>query len=303
MSILKRRILTIFFILLFLVLAPMIVFYANGNILGTGWNILATGGIFIKSMQSGAELSVNGKQTDIISFFTRDYLLKNLKPGIYTILVKKEGYNDWTNKINVYASLVTESNVFMLPTKIDIIEIAKTLVIEKNIGTTTVRVSKPNANYEVVSNFFNESSLLKKDISVLSTTTNKIVKYTLGSKQNPVENRRLAIWKEGQDAFIGWNGGVDSSPKIFCVESDSDINCQKQIKIYSFESSIRNLDFFPGESEVIIVATGNYIFAVEAEENTDKKLQVLYTGKEPDFRVFNNIIYIKDGEFIGQIEI
>ena len=79
MSILKRRILTVCFILLFLILAPLIIFYANGTIMGEGWNILASGGIFIRSMESRSELYVNGKEKDIIGFFTRDYLLKNLK--------------------------------------------------------------------------------------------------------------------------------------------------------------------------------------------------------------------------------
>lgn len=303
MSVIKRRLLSMFFILLFLVLAPIIIFYANGNILGSGWNILATGGIFIQSIPSGSELYINNKYNSTINFFTRDYLLKNLKPGVYTVLVKKDGYNDWGNKIKVNASLVTESRVFMLPTKVDIEEVEKYLVIKKGSGTTTTEELKTNPNYETIDNFFTEPSILKNDVSILSTSTNELVNYKLGTKQNPVENRKLFIWQDRQDAFIGWKGGADSAPRIFCKEFNSDIVCQEQIKIYSFEADVRGLDFFPGESGVIIISTGNYVYAIEAEENINKKLQVLYSGKEPDFRVFNNIIYIKDGDFIGQIEI
>ena len=303
MSILKRRILTIIFFLFFLVLAPLLVFYASGNILGENWNILATGGMFIKSMESGSKLFVNGKLKDTTGFFTRDCFLKNLKPGVYTVLVKKDGYNDWVNKIKVSANQVVESNVFMLPTEINVMEISEFSETEKIVGTTTKINSKNNSDYEMVKNFFSDTLILEKYISIFSTSTGKIVKYAPGVKENPIENRHFFIWSTGPDVFVGWNGKADSSPKIFCQESKNEINCQSQLKIYSFEANVKNIGFFPGESEVVVVVVDNKIYAIEAEENPEKKPQILYNGQEPDFRVYNNTIYIKDNNFFGQVDI
>jgi len=304
MTIIKRRILTGFFMLLFLVLAPIIIFYANGTIMGDGWSILASGGISIRSMESGSELFINGKLKDKISFFKRDYFLKNLKPDIYTILVKKPGYNEWTNKIKVHANMVSESNVFMLPTEITITEISKFLETGDSISTTTKQSLKKNPDYEMVGNLFNDDLIIGKYISVLSTTTGVITKYALGTKENPVKNRYISIWSQDKDVFIGWNGNIDSSPTIFCKDSTNiNIKCQTELKIYSFDEKVNQLDFFPGESEVVIVAVGNGIYAIEAEENPDKKPQMIYSGKNPDFVVFNNIIYIKDDNFFGRVEI
>lgn len=302
-SIYQRRILVAFFVLLFLILAPAIVFYATGNILGEGWNILATGGVYINSMESGAKLYVNGKLKETTSFFTRGYLLKNIKPGVYTVLVEKDGYNNWTNKIMVYANRVSESNVFMLPAEITISEIKKYLESENMLSTTTKPTLKPNPDYEMVKNFFSDTLILGKSVSIVSTTTGKVINYSLGTKENPIKNRHLTIWKEGKDVFIGWTGSVYSTPKIFCEESEGGVECQSQLKVYSFESNVASLDFFPGESEVIIVAVSNKIFAVEAENNPEKKLQMIYEGNKPDFRILNNNIYINDGEFFGQVEI
>jgi hypothetical protein len=299
MSIFKRRILTIFFILLFLVLAPLIIFYANGNILSEGWNILATGGIFLKSMESGSELYIDNKLKDTTGFFTRDYLLKNLKPDSYDILVKKEGYNTWENTINVDANRVTESNVFMLPTKIEITEISKYLEVVDKATTTNNVVKKDNPEYIAAKTIFADTSILGKYISIISTTTGKITKYEPGVKENPIENRHMIIWKEGHTAFIGWNGTISSSPKIFCKEVKNDITCVNSLKVYSFEGDINDLDFFPGESEVIIVSVLDKVYAIEAEENVNKKTQIIYAGKKPDFRNLNNTLYIKDGDFIG----
>ena len=302
-SIIRRRVLIAVFTLLFLVLAPMIVFYANGNILGEGWNILATGGIYINSMEPGAELYVNGKLKETTGFFTRNYLLKNLKPGEYTVLVKKDGYNDWSNKIKVLANKVSESRVFMLPVSVDITEIKKLLESDKLVGTTTVQETKSNPNYALINSLFDEDLVLEKYFSVISTTTGKVIKYAPGTKENPIKNRHLSIWEESGDIYISWNGSVNSTPRIFCEESVDIIKCQSQLKVYSFESDIVSLDFFPGESEVIIVSIGDKVYAIEAENNPDKKLQILYSGKAPDFRVSNNTVYIQDGDFIGQVEI
>ncbi len=302
-SIIKRRITVVVFILLFLVLAPTIVFYANGNILGEGWNILATGGLFINSMQPDSQLYVNGKIKETTGFFTRNYLLKNLKPGVYAVSVKKDGYNDWSNKIKVFANKVTESKVFMLPSSIDITEIKKSLEIEKILSTTTIHETKLNPNYKIIKNLFDEDLTLEKYISVLSTTTDKTTKYAPGTKENPIKNWYLSIWYESGDIYIGWNGSANSTPSIFWEESINEIKFQSQLKVYSFGSNIVSLDFFPGESEVIIISVGDKVYAVEAENNPEKKLQVLYSGKAPDFRVFNNNIYINDGEFLGQVEI
>lgn len=304
MSILKRRILTVVFVLVFLVLAPMIVFYANGNILGDGWNVLATGGVYVRSMESGSQLFINGKLKDTTNFFTRDYFLKNLKPATYNVLVKKEGYNEWTNKVKVYANRVAETNVFMLQTDIKSLEIKEFLETEKTVGTTTKTILKLNPDYEMVKALFSTTSNKEKYLTVLSTTTGKKIQYVSGVKENPVTNRHTVIWKEGKDVYIGWTGSFDSSPKIFCEEEKGNMKCKDAFKVYSFENDVDDIDFFPGESEVIMVSVGSKIYAVEAEINLDKKPQVIYNGKKPNFQISsNNIIYIKDSGYFGQVEI
>lgn len=303
MTLLKRRILTVVFILLFLFLAPIIIFYANGTIMGDGWNILATGGVSIRSMESGSQLFVNGKLKDTASFFTRDYFLKNLRPGIYTILVKKDGYNDLTNKILVYPNKVVESNVFMLPKEIVITEIRKFNTDAEQYATSTKEKPKANPNYEIISALFSTSSMVQKYTSVLQSTTSTTTKYRLGTKENPIKNRRLVLWSDKNSAFLGWDGNIDSAPKIFCEYVKDDIKCDSQLTIYSFSEPIKNLDFFLGNMEIVIVSVGDKIFAIEAEQNPDKKPQLIYSGKKPDFRVLNNTIYIKDDNFLGQVEI
>ncbi len=305
MTILKRRILIVVFILLFLLLAPIIIFYAMGNILGDDWNILATGGIYVKSTVSNTEFYLNGKAEGAKGFFNRDYFLKNLKPGVYVVLIKKDGYNSWTKSIKVFANRVSESSVFILPTKIDSVLVDKFIEEpEKKIGTTTKVSLKINPDYSKVESFFGTSSIRERDITILSTTTGKVVSYIFGTKENPIKDGHLSIWREGRDILAMWNGNVDSSPKIFCTETKDNVKCQKLLKIYSAAENINNLAFFPGESEVVMFSVGNCIYAIEAEDNPDKRPQVLFEGVDPDFIVYNNnTIYIKDNNSFRQLAI
>lgn len=300
MTIKKKFFLNIFFILLFVVLAPVIIFYALGNTLESGWNILATGGIYIQSMESGSTLFVNDKIKENISFFNRDYLLKRLRPGTYTILVKKDGYNDWIKTVNVYANKVSESRVFSLPSKIETVEIKKYL---EGVNSSTSTKSAPllNKDYANILSLFNSDFTLDSDSVILST---KISTSTiLGSKDNPIKSRRFSLWSDNNQIFIGWDGVLDSSPRVFCYDQDEEIICQKELLVYTLDSAVNNLDFFPGETDVVIVAVKNNIYAVEIDSNKTKKLQLLYSGEKPDFRIFKNILYVKDQDFLGKIEI
>jgi len=303
MTTLKRKITTLLFIILFIILAPIIVFYAIGNVWGDGWSILPTGGIFLKSMEIGSNISINGKQISTINFFNRDYYIKNLKPGIYSIVVKKDGYNEWNNNIEVLANRVSESKVFILPTKISYSEIEEKIEIDSEQSTTSKKIYKANPDYEIIANLFEDSLASGKYISSISTTTGVITKYALGTKENPIKNRHMSIWKDAGDIFIGWSGNSDSSPRIFCDEDQGKISCVDSLIIQSFKSKVKSIDFFPGESEVVIVAVQEKVFAIEAEKKANKKLQIIYSGSDPDFRVSNDLIYIKDNNYFRRVEI
>ncbi len=305
---LKRNIMAGFFVLLFLFLAPIIIFYANGHILGDGFSILPTGGIFIHSMDSGSKVFINDKLKITTSFFTRDYFLKNLRPGTYDILVTKDGYNEWFNQLTVYPNRVAESRVFMLLSKIELLEITEYLRSATSLATTSdLTLSQDplelNPEYELINNLFATSSLSKIKNKTVATNTTEILDYPLGSKENPITNRSLSLWRKNSDVYLSWTGNTDSSPKIFCTEVENNIICQETIKIYSFDKEIGDLDYFPNETEIIIVVIGSNIYAVEAENNPAKKLQLLYQGQKPTFRIFKNNIYIKDIDLLGRLKI
>ena len=123
MTKMSRRIIFYFLLLLFVVLAPSIIFYALGYNFDFNKKIfVATGGIYLKSHPSNAEIYINDKPGGETSKF-----IKRLLPKIYEIKITKEDYHLWQKKLVVEPRMVTKaSNILLLPSNPKIFLLDKT---------------------------------------------------------------------------------------------------------------------------------------------------------------------------------
>ena len=108
MGLKTRRILYIFFILLFCILTPLISFYASGYKFSSGLKIQKTGILIVDTEPEGAKIFLNEKiQQKFINKILKNndkYLstpvkIKNLAPGEYDVKISKQGYWDWQKKL------------------------------------------------------------------------------------------------------------------------------------------------------------------------------------------------------------
>jgi hypothetical protein len=281
----KRKIRFSIFLLLFLIISPLIILYANGDILN-GWGFLKTGGIYVHSAPIGSEIYLNTKLKTNTNFFQRDILIKNLKPGNYEIGIKKDGYNTWSKKIAVSNNVVSDADVFILPKVVELREILPKLSY-KSVSTTTLSI-KDHINQEYTDLF--------SIFSVIKASSSISVK-DLGTKKYPIMNGKEGLWQDNGKVFVGWFGKENSEPQYLCVITE----CKKSMLVFDLLKKPTNFDFFPGFDGVIIVAFENQIFAVQLEENADKSTQLIYKGKNPDFRIINGTVYIKDSDFIAEV--
>lgn len=295
MVVIKKKIKFLIFFLVFIIIAPIVVLYANGDILGNGWSILSTGGIYVNSAPTGSEVYFNGKLKSQTSFFERNILIKNLKAGNYEISVKKDGYNSWTEKVKVSDNLVSDANVFILQTKVDLTQILPYILAEKTNGISTT-TEKINQDYNDISLLFSTSSpVILKTIA----TTTKISQNKIGTKNFPILNGNIGLWNEKNQIFVKWFGDNDEAPIYLCNESD----CTKSLLVENLSAVPKRIDFLPGFNGVVLVALGNKIFAVQMEENPEKTEQIIYEGSNPDFRVFEGYVYIKDKNLLYEAKL
>jgi len=116
MTLKVRRILSLVFILLFIVITPLIVLYAAGyRISKNGLAIQRTGLFVIDSYPSGAKIFLNGQaQKKIINFLfhknnfiTTPARIKNLLPGEYELSLELDGYWGWQKKLTINPGAAT----------------------------------------------------------------------------------------------------------------------------------------------------------------------------------------------------
>ena len=291
---LKKKIRLIVFVLIFIVIAPIVVLYAKGDIFTDGWNILSTGGIYVTNSPSGSDVFLNSKMYGTTSFFKRDILIKNLRKGTYKIAVKKDGYNTWTEDIKVDDNLVSDANIFILPAKMELREISKYVLTVDSVGSTTVNKKQKNQEYTDIVSIFSSTtavSITKK----VSTSTDFI--SNLGTKHSPIMSGKIGLWQENNIVYSKWFGSDDSAPKYFCDEVD----CAKTITVYSEANKIKRINFLPQYDDVAIIASGNKILAVQIEKCINKNPQTIYQGTSPDFKIINGGLYIKDKDFLAEV--
>jgi len=102
-----RRILPVIFAIVFLAVAPVLLFYTSGY----RWNpkkglVERTGTVIIDSTPSGAAISIDGRLSPDKTSVT----IQDMSPGLHRFQVDKTGYHSWTKSLDVYPEKVTFAN-------------------------------------------------------------------------------------------------------------------------------------------------------------------------------------------------
>src|SRR3990172_2015260 len=93
-----------------LILAAMVVLYAQGYRLDLKKGITETGLILVKSLPDGARVYLNG---ELVA--ATDSSIPDLKEGTYTIKIEKDGHQSWEKTVPVKPRLVTSIEVLLPP--------------------------------------------------------------------------------------------------------------------------------------------------------------------------------------------
>ncbi len=172
MTFYQRRAFMFFFILLFIIIAPTIVFLAKGYRFDLKNGIFVfSGSITLKSVPRDIEVSLNNKKQDEkkINYINNSYTINGLRPGKYTLKCEKDGYTSWEKNIEVHSGISTEFwNILLFPKKDN---------QELSIHTPDKDIKQfflsPRDEKEVV--FFSENEG-KREVYLLNTKTNETEK-------------------------------------------------------------------------------------------------------------------------------
>ena len=155
----KRRIYFYTFSLVFLIVIPIVILYAQGFRFTRNWQILETGGVYVTSNESESRVYIGGELEKITGVLTRGVFKQNLKPGHYSVEVGKVGYFPSVADIVVRENFVTEFDALLIPVVPTFVSLEKrtstyagvSSLFEGKVSTTTTNILLQNAVVKSVS--------------------------------------------------------------------------------------------------------------------------------------------------------
>lgn len=85
-------------------------------------------------------------------------------------------------------------------------------------------------------------------------------------------------------------------PQYFC-----EAECTTEHTVITLQAEVRGVTFFPGRSDVLLIAVQNSIFAVELDTRGTQNFQPVYQGVRPTFAHSAGVLYVKDGESLFKV--
>lgn len=327
MTLKVRRILSIIFIILFLVMTPAIMLYAAGYRLGNnGLSIQKTGMFIIDSRPKGAKIYIDGElqKTWPNSIITTPAKIKNLLPKEYELKLELDGYWSWQKKLAVKPGASTfAENIYLfkndlpvqiLPADIESIRLwpskNQSIILSKNLITFL------NLNDES-QKIIQRDKLVAKNI-FFSKDQNKIVidnyLYNLINLNSPIDLKKINInsfnykWDDNilyyQDKLSIYKLAENNKPIKIVNNKIFNDYLVKNNYLYliiktkqGFDLEIINVDSGKNLKNINLPAAGNYSF-INAENNLlniyDKNHKTLFlinpmSTFEPLVAVINNL--------------
>ncbi len=257
-----------FFVLVFLIGFPIIVFYSAGYTWDNTFGLSIRGGIYVFTPEPETSVFIGNELKNVSGFFNKEILIADLKPDQYLVLATNDTFWPWAKFVTVKRGEVEALAPLMIPKVIETESVSRSTQLRTTLvglfATTTIPTS------------------------IKSTTT-----------PNALVKKNVKIWHTGPKLFAHWEGDLQAVPEYFCdIES-----CEKPIQIFEAYVPIRTIDFYPHRDDAIILALDNGVYVVEIDRRQTQNFYPLYKGNSPDFRVYRNQVYIKDGDYIALLNL
>jgi len=291
-----RRIIFYIFVAIFLVLTPCIILYALGYAVDfKNKAIVETGGIYLKSIPSGAEIYVNYNPEGKTNKF-----VKRIMPKIYDVEIAKEGYNHWQKKLTVDPGRVTKvSDILLIPSNPKISLMATTseeyaLFENKkdNLYFTANNILYSSRTSKILARNVINYVIYKNGIIYLDNVTGKIFELDLTTlKSTQMFDQVFPSLNQGKWILSDNNKKLlcqkDKSVEILWLDNVNDNSILRKkgdIEKIDFEQKINDVIWYPKTDEHLIVATDNSIIVTELDNRPPRNTINFIATENPQIK-------------------
>jgi hypothetical protein len=278
-----RRLYLVGLLMVFVGALPFLILYASGYHFTKELLLVETGGIYIGVEAPGAAVYINNEQAGRSTLLDRSVLRQNLKEGIYSIKVERDGYYPWEKVLTVVPSYVTDARAIFIPQVIEKVQLLP--AAQKPVGAT----STPGMSYLSVN--------VLKTITAAFTGTSTLTAQAAEKKSpttTPVaESGNVGLFIEKGNLLAKYSAATSSAPANFC---STPILCTNQVTIEKGSEIVTHADFLFKDRGVAIYTTESGVYAAEIDIRSPKLFIPLYQTKGADFQYVNGDLVIKDGK-------
>lgn len=250
-----RHLVFLLSVTLFVVLVPLLVFYAVGYRFdfskGFGIrNIESVGGMYINTDASGVSIFIDDAPTENLRIFQRAAYIQNLTAGLHQVHVQGEGLQTWVKELPVFAHYVTEASAFNLPLIPQIrlvtkwqtgdgapvitattsrpLQLSSTtqqfVLASSTLATSTYRV---NPEYTYIVGRFASTT---EERTRLAQRNSSLKQPFTFSDQTPtttavalatttIQSGDIQLTQRGSEVYATWLGSHENIPYYFCVST------------------------------------------------------------------------------------
>ncbi len=277
----KKAILIVLCVLMFLILAPSVIFYGLGYQYDFDEKeVVQTGAIIVKISPSQTDVFLNGKLQNKNSFW--EELLNNfvkinqLKVGEYNLKIKKDDHFSWEKNIEVKEGIITKlENVILLPINPEIKN-----VISENLDNFWFSQDNNKIAYTV---FSNQKNIIL-NILDLDNPEKNIAEFKLLALKSDFEISNLKWSKDKENIVFEITGNntdiLKSKLYLVNLKERKIINLDKNFKLISSSQ-------WQSKDDTIFYLKNNDLYRI----NYSDKLINLFSKNISAYTVKNNFVY------------
>ncbi|MSU55373.1 MAG: carboxypeptidase regulatory-like domain-containing protein [Candidatus Taylorbacteria bacterium] len=240
--------------------------------------------IELKSNQSDLQIFLDNRELKA-SFQDGRYIIKNVIPGLHSVLVSKNGFWPWTKIVNVTENNSKSIYAFIFPTE----------------GATAKKISPETSEYKIASKGL-KSSILPEPASYVSNPTND-ESITEWLKTNVPNfglslDKSTALYIMNNTIYVAWISSSEPPPHYFCEENP----CKLIMPVTISTLPIQSVVFYKDRRDVVLFSAGSNIYGIELDRQGTQNFQPLLKVNNPYFyQAVNGQLYIKDGNSIFSV--